>query len=66
MSNNGRSSVSKPAANTADMTGCSTPIVNLRVKIKRDNDSELASLCALPDTGARITLWMKSVSGKIN
>ena len=54
LSNNGRSSMSKPVANAANMSGCPTPMVNLRVKIKRENDSELASLHTLLDTGASI------------
>ena len=51
LSNYGRISMSKPAAN---MSGCPAPVVNLRVKLKRDNESELATLCTLPDTGASI------------
>ena len=46
--------MSKPAANSANMSGCPTPMVNLRVKIQKNNDSELATLHALPDTGASI------------
>ena len=52
-SNNTKCSISKPAANAA-MSGCPTPMVNLRVKIKKDNDNELATLHALLDTGASI------------
>ena len=36
------------------MSGCPTPIVNLRVKIRKNNFNELATLRALPDTGASI------------
>ena len=53
-SNNTKCSMSKPAANTANMSGCPNPMVNLRVKMQKNNESELATLCALPDTGASI------------
>ena len=53
-SNNTKCSMSKPAANSANMSGCPTRTVNLRVKIEKNNDSELATLCALPDTGSSI------------
>ena len=45
--------MSKLAANAA-MSGCPTQMVNLRVKIKKDNDNELATIQALPNTGASI------------
>ena len=53
-SNNTKCSMSKPAANSANMSGCPTPIMNLRVKIEKNNDSDLATLGALLDTGAII------------
>ena len=36
------------------MSDYPTPLVNLRVKIKKNNFNKLATLCALPDTGASI------------
>ena len=53
-SNNTKCSMSRPAANSANMSGCPTPMVNLRVNIEKNNDRELATLRALPDTGVSI------------
>ena len=36
------------------MSGCPTPMVNLKIKVKKAKDNELATLCALPDMGASI------------
>ena len=54
LSNKTKCSMSKPKANSVNMSGCPTAMVNLRVKIQKNNDSEIATLCALPDTGASI------------
>ena len=45
--------MSRPAANAA-MSGCPTPMVNLKIKVKKGKDNELATLHALSDTGASI------------
>ena len=45
--------MSRPAANAA-MSGCPTPLINLRVKIKKNYINELATLHALPKIGASI------------
>ena len=65
-SNNTKYSMSKPAANLANMSGCPTPMVNLRVKITKNDDSELATLCALPDTGASIDCVEENLSRNTN
>ena len=45
--------ISRPLANAA-MLGYPTPLINLRVKKKKKYFNKLATLCALPDTGASI------------
>ena len=47
-SNNTKCSMSKPAANVA-MSGCPTPMVNLKIKVKKNNVDKLPTLHALPD-----------------
>ena len=52
-SGNTKCSMSRPAANAA-MSDCPTPIMNLKMKINKGRDNELATLHALLDTGASI------------
>ena len=57
--------MSKPAVNTA-ISGCPTPMVNLKLKIKKNNEDKLATLCALPDTGASVDCIEENFAKKHN
>ena len=57
--------MSRPAANAA-MSGCPTPVVNLRVKIKKNDNDELATLRALPDMGVSINCMEEKFVKKHN
>ena len=57
--------MSRPAANAA-ISDCPTPMVNLKIKVKNNQDEKLTTLHALPDTGASINCIEESFAKKHN
>ena len=55
----------KPAANAA-ISGCPTPMVNLKLKVKKNDEDKLATLHAQPDTGASIDGIEENIAKKHN
>ena len=51
---NTKCSSSRPAACSAEISAIPTPMVNLKMKAKKNQDNYLATIRALPDTGASI------------
>ena len=51
---NAKCSMSRLAVNSAGVTGCPMPMVNLKVKAKKNQEEYLATLRALPDTGTSV------------
>merc|ERR1712240_125592 len=65
-SRNTKCSSSRPAACPAEISAIPTPIVNLKMKAKKNNDNYLATIRALPDTGASINCVEESYAKKHN
>ena len=63
---NAKCSMSRPAANSAAIAGCPTPMVNLKIKIKKNQEEKLATLRALPDTGASVDCIEENFAKKHN
>ena len=63
---NAKCSMSRPAANSAGVAACLTPMVNLKVKAKKNQEEYLATLRALPDTGASVDCIEESFTKKHN
>ena len=63
---NAKCSMSRPAANSAGVATCPTPMVNLKVKAKKNQEEYLATLRALPDTGTSVDCIEESFVKKHN
>ena len=63
---NAKCSMSRLAACSAEVTACPTPMVNLKVKAKKNQEEYLATLRALPDTGASVDCIEESFTKKHN
>ena len=63
---NTKCSMSRPAANSAAIQGCPTPMVNLKIKIKKNQEEKLATLRALSDIGASVDCIDKNFAKKHN
>ena len=63
---NTKCSLSSPAACSAEVAVCPTPIVNLKVKAKKNQEEYLAILRALPDTGASVDCIEENFAKKHN
>ena len=65
-SRNTKCSSSRPAVCSAEISAIPTPMVNLKMKAKKNHDNYLATICALPDTGASIDCVEESYAKKHN
>ena len=63
---NAKCSMSRPAACSAGVAACPTPMVNLKVKAKKNQKEYLATLRALPDTGISVDCIEESFAKKHN
>ena len=63
---NTKCSSSRPAACSAEISAIPTPMVNLKMKANKNCDNYLATICALPDTGASIDCVEESYAKKHN
>ena len=63
---NTKCSMSRPAANSAAIAGCPTPMVNLKIKIKKNQEEKLATLRALPDMEASVDCIKENFAKKHN
>ncbi len=63
---NAKCSMSRPAACSAGVAACPTPMVNLKVKAKKNQEEYLATLRALPDTGTSVDCIEESFAKKHN
>ena len=63
---NAKCSMSRPAANSAGVAGCPTPMVNIKIKAKKNQEEYLATLRALPDTGASVDCIEENFAKKHN
>ena len=63
---NTKCSSSRPAACSAEISAIPTLMVNLRMKAKKNQDNYLATIRALPDTGASIDCIKESFAKKHN
>ena len=63
---NAKCSMSRPAANSAAIAGCPTPMVNLKIKTKKNQEDSLANLCELPYTGASVDCIEENFAKKHN
>ena len=63
---NAKCSMSKPAACSAEVAACPTPMVNLKVKAKKNQEEYLATLRALPDTVTSVNCIEESFTKKHN
>merc|ERR1711867_5023 len=63
---NTKCSSSRPAACSAEISAIPTPMVNLKMKTKKNHDNYLATIRALPDTGASIDCVEESYAKKHN
>ena len=57
--------MSRPAANAA-ISGCPTPMVNLKIKVKNNQEERLAMLWAQADTGASVDCIEENFAKKHN
>ena len=53
----------KTSTNAA-LSGCPTPMVNLKIKVKNNQEEKLATLRALPDIGASVDCIEESFAKK--
>merc|ERR1712240_754549 len=65
-SRNTKCSSSRPAACSADISAIPTPMVNLKLKAHRHGENYLATIGALPDTGASINCVEESYARRHN
>ena len=65
-SRNTKCSSSRPAACSAEISAIPTPMVNLKMKAQRNGENYLATIRALPDTGASIDCVEESYARKHN
>merc|ERR1712240_979305 len=65
-SRNAKCSSSRPAACSADISAIPTPMVNLKMKAHRHGENYLATIRALPDTGASIDCVEESYARRHN
>ena len=65
-SRNTKCSSSRPAACSAEISAIPTPMVNLKMKAHRNGENYLATIRALPDTGASIDCVEESYAKKHN
>ena len=63
---NTKCSSSRPAACSAEISAIPTPMVNLRMKAKKNQDNYLATIRALPDTGASVACIEENFTKKHN
>ena len=63
---NTKCSSSRPAACSAEISAIPTPMVNLKMKAKKNHDNYLATIRALPDTRASIDCVEESYTKKHN
>merc|ERR1711989_1214 len=63
---NTKCSPSRPAACSADISVIPTPMVNLKMKAHRNSENYLATIRALPDTGASIDCVEESYARRHN
>ena len=63
---NTKCSMSRPAANSVAIAGCPTPMVNLKIKTRKNQEESLATLSALPDTGASVDCIEENFAKKCN
>ena len=58
--------MSRPAVCSAEVTACPTPMVNIKLKAKKNQEDYLATIRALPDTGASVDCIEESFTKKHN
>ena len=58
--------MSRLAANSTAIAGAPTPMVNLKVKTKKNQEENLVTLRALPDTGASVDCIKENFAKKHN
>ena len=63
---NAKCSMSQPAANSAVLAGCPTLTVNIKIKTRKNQEESLATLRALPDTGASVDCIEENFAKKHN
>ena len=63
---NTKCSSSRPAACSAELSAIPTPMVNLKMKAKKNQDNYLATIRALPDTGASVDCIEETFAKKHN
>ena len=63
---NTKCSMSQPAANSAVIAGYPTPMVNIKIKTKKNQEEHLTTLRALPDTGASVDCIEENFAKKHN
>ena len=63
---NTKCSSSRPAACSAELSAIPTPMVNLKMKAKKNQDNYLATIRTLPDTGASIDCIEETFTKKHN
>ena len=63
---NTKCSSSRPAACSAELSAIPTPMINLKMKAKKNQDNYLATIRALPDTGASVDCIEENFAKKHN
>ena len=63
---NTKCSSSRPAACSAELSAIPMPMVNLKMKAKKNQDNYLATIRALPDTGASVDCIEETFAKKHN
>ena len=63
---NTKCSTSRPAACSAEISAIPTPMVNLKMKAMKNQESYLATIRALPDTGASVDCIEENFAKKHN
>ena len=59
-------SMSRPAACSGEVASCPTPMVNIKLKAKKNQEDYLATIRALPDTGASVDCIEENFAEKHN
>ena len=63
---NTKCSMSRPAVCSAEVSACPMPMVNIKLKAKKNQEDYLATLRTLPDTGASVDCIEESFAKKHN
>ena len=63
---NTKCSMSRLAVCSAEVAACLTPMVNIKIKAKKNQEDYLATIRALPDTGASVDCIKESFAKKHN